>query len=330
MKYNLNINQVQAIELGITNINQAHIFDLLTSASTWADAEIVNDTVYYWVARQTIAKELELLNLKPDTIYRHLKSLNEIKLIDYIKVGKKDCIKITLKGKRYISKDNKNTISETNPKHYVGNKSELKQNSEINPTKLGNKSENHSDLNPTYHNTNTNHNTNDNKYIHKEKNKKEFSFTLSKKTSLENTSQEYQETLKNYITKSGKSMSYEDFYNTCVMKGYQYKNYKLAYDKWNNSQNSNTNSPQLQNNTSTNQTTVKHVLSEYVIDRQNGMTQDVATLLAKEKLNWGFHKELQKVISDTEYNWYKQQSAQQQLNSEDEHQKQVQAMVDNL
>ena len=27
-------------------------------------------------------------------------------------------------------------------------------------------------------------------------------------------------------------MSYEDFYNACVMKGYQYKNFKLAYDKW--------------------------------------------------------------------------------------------------
>ena len=318
MKYNLNINQVQALELGIVNINQAHIFDLLTSVSSWADTEIVNDTVYYWVARQTIVKELELLNLKPDTVYRHLKSLNKIGLIDYIKVGKKDCIKITSKGRKYISKDNNSTMSEINPNYYVGNKSEKKQHSEINPTKLGNKSEKHSEINPTYHNTNIYHNTNDN--IYKEKNKKEFSFTLTKKTSLENTSQEYQERLKDFITKSGKPMSYEDFYNTCVMKGYQYKNYKLAYNKWNNNQNP---------NISKNQPTVKDVLCEYVIDRQNGMTQDVATLIAKEKLNWSMHKELLKVISDTEYSWYKQ-TAQKQLDGEAEHEKQVQAMVDSL
>ena len=28
-------------------------------------------------------------------------------------------------------------------------------------------------------------------------------------------------------------MSYEDFYNSCEMKGYAYVNFKMAYDKWN-------------------------------------------------------------------------------------------------
>lgn len=142
MKYNLHINQKQAMKLGIQNINQAHIFDLLSICAVWADPIVIDDSVYYWVARQTISKELEILNLKPDTVYRHLKSLHDLDLIEYKKSGKKDCIKITKKGKNYHS----DTMSEINPNNYVGNKSE-----------------NNSEINPTYHTTNTNHNIKKNK-----------------------------------------------------------------------------------------------------------------------------------------------------------------------
>ena len=128
MKYNLYINQAAAIELGITNINQALLFDLLTTASTWATPEMVNDEVYYWVARQVMVTEMPLLGLKPDTVYRHLKALAELGVIDYTKKGKKDLIRLTDKGKNYLS----DTMSEINPSSYVGNKSEQK--SEINPT----------------------------------------------------------------------------------------------------------------------------------------------------------------------------------------------------
>lgn len=142
MKYTLNINQAQAIELGISSANQALIFDLLTSAATWAKPEIIGNDVFYWVARQTIANELELLKLKPDTIYRHLKSLAKIGLINYKKVGKKDCIQITKKGQKYLIKDKNSTMSE------------------INPSKFGNKSEKNSEINPTYPTTNSNQYTN--------------------------------------------------------------------------------------------------------------------------------------------------------------------------
>ena len=151
MRYSLYINQDMAIKLGITNINLAHIFDLLTSVSTWAETEIIDGDVYYWIARQKISKELSILSLKSDTIYRHLKKLNELGLLDYIKVGKKDCVRITKFGKKYFSKD------------YVGNESEKDSNSEMNPSKFGNESEKDSDLNPTYNTTKSNPNTNDNK-----------------------------------------------------------------------------------------------------------------------------------------------------------------------
>jgi len=153
VKYSININQKQALELGIKNINQVAIFDLLCGAATWARTQVIDDVVYYWVARQTIANELPILNLKADTIYRHLKSLAEIGVIEHVKSGKKDCIKVTEKGRKYYigneSENNVSTMSEMNPNPCVGNKSEKEPNSEIDPSKLGNESENNSDLNPT-------------------------------------------------------------------------------------------------------------------------------------------------------------------------------------
>jgi len=146
MKYTLTVNQKQAIEAGVKNINQAHILDLLTSCSTWATPEEFKGEIYYWVSRQSVCRELPLLNIKPDTAYRHLKGLAELGLIDYQKSGKKDLVRLTPKGKKYYV-GNKSEFEES---HYVGNKSEKQTGSEIDPSKSGNKSEKNSETNPTY------------------------------------------------------------------------------------------------------------------------------------------------------------------------------------
>lgn len=137
MKYNLHINQKQAIELGIKNFNQAHIFDLISMCSVWAKPITVDDKVYYWVARQVIIKELPLMDIKADTAYRHLKALSELGLIEHIKSGVKDLVMLTDLGKTYHS----DTMSE------------------INPSKVGNKSGSNSEINPTYHTTKIHHTT---------------------------------------------------------------------------------------------------------------------------------------------------------------------------
>ncbi|WP_289281534.1 MULTISPECIES: helix-turn-helix domain-containing protein [unclassified Methylophaga] len=146
MKHSIHINQRQALQLGIKNLTQGHIFDMLTGASTWAAPEVVDGEVYYWVSRQRISEQLPLADLKPDTIYRNLKKLSELGLIDYIKVGKKDCVRLTQKGKTYYvgsrSGLEENTMSDLDPNN--------DENSDLNPRKLGSKSEKHSDLNPTY------------------------------------------------------------------------------------------------------------------------------------------------------------------------------------
>ncbi|NOR57201.1 MAG: hypothetical protein GQ474_01610 [Sulfurimonas sp.] len=157
MKNNLHLDQVALKAFNIRNVNQAHILDLLTTVHCWADEMINDNKVYYWVARSVICEELWILDIKSDTAYRHLKKLADMGFIDYIKIGKKDCIRLTKKGKSYSTN------------RYVGNKSELKDNSETNPNKLGNKSENNSDLNPTYPTTNSDPTT---KEPSKEKNTK--------------------------------------------------------------------------------------------------------------------------------------------------------------
>jgi len=169
MKYQIHVDQRRAIALGIQNINQALIFDLLTGLSTWARSEVINGSVYFWVSRQKIADELELLNLKADTVYRHLKALADLGLINFIKSGKKDLVNLTDLGRSYYVgnrsefsapddvqvDDFEPENSDLNPDFAENSEIDPRfdHNSEINPNKLGNKSENNSDLNPTYNTT---------------------------------------------------------------------------------------------------------------------------------------------------------------------------------
>ena len=120
MKYNLYINQIMAVKLGM-NVNQALVFDLLTRSPIWATPIEIDNSYYWWVSRQKICRELELLSMKPDTAYRHLKALADLKLIDYKKQGLKDCIAITELGKSYVGNKSEET------------RKQIRKESEINP-----------------------------------------------------------------------------------------------------------------------------------------------------------------------------------------------------
>jgi len=152
MKYSITINQKFFETYKLKNINQAAILDLLITSSTWAEPIMIENELYFWVSRQKISEELKSFKLASDTIYRHLKYLSENQFIIYKKQGRKDCVKLTDKGKKYAFDK-------------LGNKSDFEPNSEINPSKLGNKSELNSEINPTYNNTNINNNTNNKKSI---------------------------------------------------------------------------------------------------------------------------------------------------------------------
>lgn len=125
MKFNITLNQEKMIEHKL-NVSQWCILDILSVAPIWCEVVSINKESYFWVARQRISDEIKSLDLKPDTIFRYLKQLQELGFIDYEKDGKKDLLRLTPLGKSLF------TMSEKNPNDYVGKKSKL--NSEKNPT----------------------------------------------------------------------------------------------------------------------------------------------------------------------------------------------------
>ena len=136
------INNKKCLEWKIT-ATQGALVSLIYEANAWANEIVENDKVYYHISRNLILQELPLFFEKSDTVYRNLKALNEKGIIEYIKQGKKDLIRLTEKGKtwNFIESEKKEKNSEINPSKI--------ENSDLNPTKLGFKSEKSSDSNPT-------------------------------------------------------------------------------------------------------------------------------------------------------------------------------------
>ena len=132
MKFNITLNLLKMQEHNL-NVNQWCILDIISVAPTWCEIVMYRENPYFWISRTKILEELKALDLKEDTIYRHLKSLKELGFIEYEKDHKKDLIILTELGKSLFIN------SEINPNYYVGNKSE-----------------NNSEINPTYNNTNNN------------------------------------------------------------------------------------------------------------------------------------------------------------------------------
>ena len=150
MRFSTYLNNAKCMEWKI-NATQGILFALLYEAPAWAKEEIIENKTYYFVSRNLILEELPMFFEKSDTVYRNLKVLQEKGLIEYIKQGKKDLIRITAKGKTWNEfKDNN---SEKSPS--------FEQNSEKNPNNLGKKSEKepkNSEKNPTNNNTIYNYN----------------------------------------------------------------------------------------------------------------------------------------------------------------------------
>ena len=101
-----------------------------------------DDKLYYRANMQKIHEQLPMLSEKDDTIYRYIKKLCDLWLIE--KVPKLDYYRITEKWLEY---------------EFIGNKSDQ---SEINPNEVGNKSDSQSEINPTYNNTNKDNNIDNN------------------------------------------------------------------------------------------------------------------------------------------------------------------------
>jgi hypothetical protein len=130
------------------SLQEAYLFSWMYELPSWANSVIIEGVPFYFASKTKVEKDLPLLAVKLDTIYRYYKSLSDSGLIIIKKIDGKDYIALTEKGKSWNTSSNKNTNIQS-------------EHSEINPNELGNKSENNSDLNPTYNYTNIDSYTND-------------------------------------------------------------------------------------------------------------------------------------------------------------------------
>ena len=162
MRFSITLNNQKCMEWEI-NATQGILVALLYEANAWANEEIIDDKIYYFVSRNLILKELPMFFEKADTVYRNLKVLAEKVIIEYIKHKGMDLIRLTEKGKSWnFIENNIEDNSEKNPN--------FDSNSEKSPSKFGKKSENNSEKNPTNKDTNIQKDINKN---NKEKYKKE-------------------------------------------------------------------------------------------------------------------------------------------------------------
>lgn len=140
MNYSTYIDNVKMIEWKLS-YQEAALVDWFQRLHVWADTIVFNGINYYFASRNKAVEDNPVITEKPDTMYRYYKSLAQKGIILYLKADGKDYIAFTQKGKTWG----------------------IIRTSDSNPNELGQASENNSDSNPTYKNTNTNKNTNNKK-----------------------------------------------------------------------------------------------------------------------------------------------------------------------
>jgi len=127
MQYTSLIDNITSKKWGLS-LTEAYVFSYIANCVTWTDPLPVGGDIYYFLSKTVVTKELALISDKIDTIYRIYRSLQSKGIITIKKIDGKDYVKFEKKAASW------NKFSD----------------SEINPNELGNKSENDSEINPTY------------------------------------------------------------------------------------------------------------------------------------------------------------------------------------
>ncbi|MEW6594156.1 MAG: hypothetical protein AB1413_04705 [Thermodesulfobacteriota bacterium] len=143
MQFAIYINQPRATEWGL-NLQQATLFAFLYELPSWATCHIIDGVSYYRIAYNKIISELPILSQHKDTIYRHMKALVNLGIIEVQQQGTDILVRVTRKGAEW----NRKGVGDL----ALGKKSE---GSEKNPSKLGKISDPTSEKNPTYHHNTT-------------------------------------------------------------------------------------------------------------------------------------------------------------------------------
>ncbi len=134
MKYTIHgFNQEKLIEYELDSIDALilrYFIDFKDSGSMVSEA--IEGETYYWLKYEGILKELPVLKIKKDSIYRRLKKMCEAGVLKHRTMKRYGTYSFYSLGKNYV-----NLISDSNPRE-----------SEINPEGVRNKIRRGTDLNP--------------------------------------------------------------------------------------------------------------------------------------------------------------------------------------
>ena len=97
MKYSITIDNVTTTKWGL-KIAEAYLFAWIYALPSWAESATIENETYYFASRNKVIEELPPLTDKPDTVYRYYKKLQDAGLIECIKIGAKDYVRLTKKG----------------------------------------------------------------------------------------------------------------------------------------------------------------------------------------------------------------------------------------
>jgi len=109
MNFTATIDNVTSIEWGFS-VQQAYAFAWVYQLSSWAFSSPLDGEIYYHAERSKFIEDMPLLTNREDTVYRTLKEFVELGLIKMRKIGRKDFVCLTEKGKKW-----NRTKSEKNP-----------------------------------------------------------------------------------------------------------------------------------------------------------------------------------------------------------------------
>ncbi|WP_288076491.1 phage replication protein [Pseudomonas sp.] len=150
MQFTVTINQVKALEWGL-NSQQALLFAFIYGCPSWAKPIKTDDGIFFALSKAKITEELPLLTDKPDTAYRMLKALEEAGLIELSSTSNITLFRLTAKAVEWNQKLDGSEKYPTPPKKEGRKK--IRPTSEKNPIKVGEKSEQGSEKNPTNQDT---------------------------------------------------------------------------------------------------------------------------------------------------------------------------------
>jgi len=126
MNFTATIDNVTASQWGL-NVQQAYAFSWVYQLASWAFSTPHNGDIYYHAERSKFIEDMPLLTNRQDTVYRTLKEFVDFGLIKMEKIGRKDFICLTEKGKNWGRQElgKKSDLDET--------RKNFRDNSEKNP-----------------------------------------------------------------------------------------------------------------------------------------------------------------------------------------------------